>query len=307
MVLIVVSRIMETLGRKCFREGSGALTLSKLTVGKWRIAYDLFSDAGLHPQHSHSLDRPRVVQLHGLTSSMQRDQVLGLNFLSSLGEFEGLRFDAPGHGQTRLVNGAEAVEDDFVWGALAETLHGVLGQVWPECIDKNAGSFAPLVGIGQSMGCATLLTAQVRYPGLFDKLILGIPPTIWSTRSERAHGYELSAAYVEEHGLEAYSEYTRQETLPPAVRPDRPHTAPDVLESMLPIVYRGAARANLPPQEDIAGIECPVLILGWVGDAGHPVESAETLAEVLPHAQMHIARTPEDVDAWPQLMRDFIR
>lgn len=297
MVLIVVSRIIGRLKTKCFRERSSALTSLKLDVGRWAITADL------HPSPAASA---RLVQLHGLTSSMARDEILGLNFVHDLPEFETLRYDAPGHGRTRLRedgahDGQKAVEQDFLWDSLADTLYAVVGDVWPDVTDTR-----PLVGIGQSMGCATLLTAQVKHPGLFDKLILGLPPTVWENRSARATGYEFSAQYVEDNGLAAYSEFMKHEALPPAVNPDRPHTDPDVLESILPIAYRGAAKANLPAKEKIMQIECPVLILAWTQDPGHPIESAEELGDLLPNAEVHIAETPDDVGQWTTMVREFI-
>ncbi|HJF12446.1 MAG TPA: alpha/beta hydrolase, partial [Corynebacterium falsenii] len=133
------------------------MTSLKLDVGRWAIAADL------HPSPAASA---RLVQLHGLTSSMARDEILGLNFVHDLPEFETLRYDAPGHGRTRLRedgahDGQKAVEQDFLWDSLADTLYAVVGDVWPDVTDTR-----PLVGIGQSMGCATLLTAQVKHPGL---------------------------------------------------------------------------------------------------------------------------------------------
>ena len=50
----------------------------------------------------------------------------------------------------------------------------------------------------------------------------------------------------------------------------------------------------------------PVLLLAWPGDPSHPLEVAEELAELLPDAQLEVARTPADVAAWPLCVADFV-
>lgn len=43
------------------------------------------------------------------------------------------------------------------------------------------------------------------------------------------------------------------------------------------------------------------------GDPGHPVTTAERLAELMPHASLSIARTAGDLASWTQQTIDFIR
>lgn len=52
----------------------------------------------------------------------------------------------------------------------------------------------------------------------------------------------------------------------------------------------------------------PCLLLAWdCGDKTHPVKSAEELKKLIPHCEMHVAKTLEDTEQWPRMIRDFIR
>ncbi len=81
---------------------------------------------------------------------------------------------------------------------------------------------------------------------------------------------------------------------------------PDVTEELLPTVFRGAALSDFPPADDIVDIGQPVLILAWAGDPGHPVSTSERLVALLPHAELHIAQSPDDVAQWVELADRFL-
>jgi hypothetical protein len=44
----------------------------------------------------------------------------------------------------------------------------------------------------------------------------------------------------------------------------------------------------------------PAVVLAWAGDPGHPVATAEVLAEVLPQATLEVAEDLPTVLAWPE-------
>jgi 3-oxoadipate enol-lactonase len=71
-------------------------------------------------------------------------------------------------------------------------------------------------------------------------------------------------------------------------------------------VLRGAAASDLPPPEKIAQLSQPALILAWDTDPAHPLSTAERLAETLPRADLHVARTLRQVREWPRLVRMFM-
>lgn len=235
-----------------------------------------------------------VVQLHGLSSSRRRDEVFGLDLTAGRDGLQVLRYDARGHGESP----GSPDPADYTWPALARDLAAILDEVFPG---------RPVHGVGQSMGSATLLTAAVAEPGRFTSLTLGIPPTVWQWRREQAELYGLAARQVERWGGARWAEMTRVPPTSPAIDPDRPFTSPDVPDEWLPPAFRGAALTDLPSRVEVAGIDVPVLLLAWPGDASHPLAVAEELLDLLPDARLEVAGSPAEVAAWPQVVADFVR
>ncbi|AWT25200.1 hypothetical protein Csp1_03770 [Corynebacterium provencense] len=263
------------------------------------LAYDAWGPANGIP----------VVQLHGLTSSRARDVVLHLDLTAGQDHLRVLRYDARGHGHSL---GAR-IPALYHWTSLARDL-GKMVHFFDET-GPDGRTVTPAVhAVGQSMGSATILTAAASDPATarerFASLVLGIPPTVWEWRGDRAAIYEANAKFVEEHGLAAFAETTRAEPVPPTRAADVPFTWPDIDQSLLPSVYRGAAGNDLPPRERIAELGrtgIPVFMLGWGEDKGHPLAVMEELKKLLPQARTTVARTPEDVAEWPGLIGQFIR
>lgn len=235
-----------------------------------------------------------VVQLHGLTSSRRRDEVLGLDLTAGQDDLRVLRYDALGHGESP---GSDR-PDDYAWPRLADDLLALLDEVFPD---------RPVHGVGQSMGAATLLTAAVARPERFASLTLALPPTVWEWRFDQSHLYDLAARQVERWGGDRWARVTRRPPASPAIDPDRPFTVPDVADAWLPAAFRGAAATDLPPQEEVAALAVPTLLLAWPGDPAHPLSVAEHLDRLLPDTRLEEAGTPEEVAAWPRLVGDFVR
>lgn len=250
-----------------------------------------------------------VVQLHGLTSSRARDVALHLDLTAGQDDLRVLRYDARGHGHS-LGTRIPAL---YHWSSLAKDL-GRMTHFFDDRDNAGRRISTPVHAVGQSMGAATVLTAAAADPATvherFSSIVLTIPPTAWELRGNRAATYEANARFVEEHGLAAFAETTRGEPMPPTRAADVPFTWPDVDQSLLPSVYRGAAANDFPPRERIAELGAtglPVFILGWIEDKGHPLEVVEELARLIPTAQTAVARTPEDVAEWPDMIGEFIR
>lgn len=232
---------------------------------------------------------PAVVQLHGLTSSRAREDLIAVDLLGALEGCRLLRYDARGHGRSRGPADVAA----YGWDTLAADLLALLRHVFPgEAVHA----------VGSSMGSGTLLHAAPAAPTAFESLTLCIPPTAWETRVAQRAAYEECARVVETEGVAALVEAGRLTPPPPAERPDKPVTAPDVAADLLPTVFRGAARTDLPDPAVVAGIAAPTLLLGWVEDPAHPLDTAERLADLLPHARLDVARTHADVRRWPGLV-----
>ena len=249
--------------------------------------------ARLQTEYSNEGGHP-VVQLHGLTSSLERDRVLDLDLGRGLSGTRLLRYDARGHGRST----GRPVADDYRWPRLAQDLLALLDVWFPgERVHR----------VGPSMGCATLLHAALLDPGRFSGLTLMVPPTAWETRAAKAHDYERSAEAVEAHGLELLLRAQAAAPAPPATA-GAPDTVPDVRTDLLPWVFRGAARSDLPDRKALRSIDLPTTILAWTDDPAHPLSTAETLLDLLPRATLQVASTRAEVDRWPAvLMADVER
>jgi 3-oxoadipate enol-lactonase len=275
----LVSRMGRTL-----RVGSTAspeAPLPTLALNDATLDYELSGDSG-----------PLVVQLHGLTSSRERDTQLGLDLPRALRDHRILRYDARGHGRS---TGAPE-PSDYTWAALAEDLLALLDHVAPG---------EQVHGVGPSMGSVTLLHAALRDPARFATLTLVVPPTVWETRMAQRATYLLNADLIEREGLDAFVELGLTAPVVPALA-DAPRTEPTVPEELLPALLRGAATSDMPPARELATIETRSLILAWSDDPTHPVSTATILADTLPHARLVVARTPYGMMAWPGLFADHV-
>lgn len=256
--------------------------MPSLSVPHAQLAYDVAGEG------------PLAVQLHGLTSSRARDARLGLDVCSRARSHRILRYDARGHGKST----GRPVPGDYRWPNLADDLLKLLEHEAPG---------RRVHGVGQSMGSATLLHAAVAAPDRFASLVLAIPPTVWASRVGHKVTYLQSADLIERRGVGHFMELTARTTRPPAVGSDVPITAPDVKESLLPAVFRGAAATDLPGPEEIATITAPTLMLCWIGDPAHPESSSGLLHDLLPNSRLLLARTPRDVARWPGLVAEHLQ
>ncbi|MFE1646726.1 alpha/beta fold hydrolase [Microbacterium sp. P01] len=235
---------------------------------------------------------PLVVQLHGLTSSRDRDAQLGLDLSRALRGHRVLRYDARGHGNSTGTRDAA----DYRWDRLAGDLLALLEHVAPD---------ERVHGVGPSMGTGTLLHAAVRRPKRFASLTFVTPPTAWKTRRAQAARYLDNARLVERLGLSAFVEQGSTAPVPPALA-YAPETRPRVDEALLPTVMRGAASTDLPPRKQIARIQAPTLILAWTRDQAHPMKTANRLHETIDSSRLVVARSPYGIMAWPGLFAEHV-
>ncbi len=234
-------------------------------------------------------DGPAVVQLHGLTSSRAREDVIAVDLVGELQECRVLRYDARGHGRSKGPQRASA----YGWPTLAEDLLALIDHVFP-----GEG----VHGVGSSMGSGTLLHAAPAAPHRFASLTLAIPPTAWETRVAQRAAYEECARTVEHDGVDVLVEAGRAVPHPPAENPDKPVTWPDVETDLLPTVFRGAALTDLPERSVLAALTVPTLVVAWVDDPAHPVSTAEQLHALIPGSSLVIAHQHPDVRRWPGLI-----
>ena len=234
---------------------------------------------------------------HGLTSSMAAEDDMGVFGWSSLEGVRLVRYDAPSHGRSPLGDTAEAHR----WDRLAADMLRVADQA----------GFDSFVAGGASMGAATALHAAVQEPDRVDGLVLVIPPTAWETRAAQAGVYRMAFQIVEDGGIDALLDLERQmpgqgPLADPAIREAAYRNLQDMAARGLMRAFEGAAQSDLPTREDIAELRQPTLILAWTDDPGHPLSTANELLQLLPHADLHVAESPEAVKAdWPAVLQSF--
>lgn len=240
---------------------------------------------------------PAFLWGHGFSSSRaQEDGVPIFDWGRLSTGFRIVRWDARGHGDSA----GTPDPDTFRWDELARdelALADALG------IDRFAAG-------GVSMGTATALHAAVLAPDRIRALVLALPPTAYETRAAQAGIYTDDADLVEQRGLAAYVEQANERPVPEILAPMaevyRSAFNPAIDEDLLPSALRGAARSDLPEADRIAALEIPALILAWDTDPGHPLATAELLAELLPDAELHVARQIGDILTWIGSVESFL-
>jgi 3-oxoadipate enol-lactonase len=237
-----------------------------------------------------------VLDAHGLSSSRAGNARLGLADFSAVAAegFRLLSYDARGHGEST----GSPDEEAYSWSELAKDMLALADHFSPD---------EPVSAIGSSMGTGTLLHAVTQRPERFDRLVLTAPPTAWDSRAAQASGYRMIADAIDASGLEALAAMFSQAPVPPIFQGlDGFPPPPDIAAELMPTVFRGAARADLPSLDQIARITHPTLILAWDGDPGHPVSTARILAETIPGSTLEVADSVEQVRGWGARAAGFL-
>lgn len=237
---------------------------------------------------------------HGLTASMAGDDQLAVLVPDlALDRFRLVRYDARGHGRSTGTTDPA----DYLYPQLA---HDQLAVADALGIDRFVSGGASL-GAGTALHVATLAPERVR------ALVLVIPPTAWEGRAAQGGQYRASARLVAEQGVEALIAQTEAEPLPAlfepfadllkgGIRARYEAFDPGVLSALL----AGVGGSDLPEREAVAAMAAPTLILAWDGDPIHPRSTAEELAALLPHAELHVAPSLDDVVGWRAAVARFL-
>ncbi|WP_445776284.1 alpha/beta fold hydrolase [Shewanella sp.] len=240
---------------------------------------------------------------HGLCGCMQSEDAIGVyawhRFPKKL---QLIRFDAIGHG---LSAPGESVED-YLWPNLAKDMLRVAAHYRAPM---------PLILGGQSMGSATSLYAALAHPDKVKGLVLMTPPIGWQARAAQIdyyHKIAKAAQILGGKGLANMNAKHLDKMLPAWLIDAHKHSVLGMLDGLksmkrktLHQLFTAAAQNDLPSKQQLATIDVPTLILAWDGDDAHPVESAMTLQQSLPNAQLHVAKSMADVNEWPTLISDF--
>lgn len=236
---------------------------------------------------------------HGLMSSIAQEDAIAIFDWSPICAHARLvRYDARSHGDSDL----DLDPAHLRWPELARDMLGLAAAL---------GAPRALLG-GVSMGCATSLHAAVLAPDRVIGLVLVAPPTAWETRPRQKRLYRVASTCVRWVGLaplRLLASLPRLGSTSPvaALQSGQAEHLAHADARAVATAMRGAADSDLPERGALRGLHMPALILAWRGDPTHPVSTATQLAELLPHADLHVAATLDEMRAWPARIANFAR
>lgn len=240
---------------------------------------------------------PTLLWTHGFMMPTEAETTTGLPALfDGLEGWRVVRYDARGHGRSDLGRS----DADQGWDRLGQdliALADVLG-----CTRFVAG--------GASMGTATSLWAAVHAPERVAGLLLIVPPTAWETRAAQAQAYLGMETLLEREGTESLVRGMDQQLAgQPGMEATR-KALTEVIGNWDPVsfarVLRGAAASDLPQPDALRAISCPALLLPVRGDPGHPMSTAERLADYLPAAELRALENLGELASAAAPIRDFL-
>jgi len=235
-------------------------------------------------------DGPALIWSHGLLHPIALEELTPLHeFFEGIEGRRLVRYDARGHGGSAAGHTDAANRWDQLGADLLE-LAGVLR------IER-------FVAAGASMGVAASLRAALLAPERIAALLLLIPPTAWESRPAQAGLYRAMAQILDEKGTGAMAEVVEETLRTQPVAPGFEPAQEALFEALrgwdppaLGHVLRGAADSDLPDRERLAEIDAPALIVAVRDDPGHPLSTAEELAERMPFAKLRVVGSLAEVD-----------
>nr|WP_042186477.1 alpha/beta hydrolase [Kibdelosporangium sp. MJ126-NF4]CEL17306.1 Beta-ketoadipate enol-lactone hydrolase [Kibdelosporangium sp. MJ126-NF4]CTQ91465.1 Beta-ketoadipate enol-lactone hydrolase (EC 3.1.1.24) [Kibdelosporangium sp. MJ126-NF4] len=233
---------------------------------------------------------------HGVFLSRDAVRRMGLFDFDTLSTGRSLlTYDQRGHGGST----GRPVDTDYGFANVGLDLLGLLDE---------AGVTEPIDFTGSSWGAATALHAAVMSPERFSSLVLIIPPVAWEEVPVTARQwYSDTADEVERLGGPAWrAAWAAADPLPIFADYPKFDLTPQVPDDLLPAVLRGIGQSDLPPQELVADLRLPTLIMTWTTDPLHPPATAERLHELIPGSRLHIAASVPQIQEWTAITADFL-
>jgi pimeloyl-ACP methyl ester carboxylesterase len=224
---------------------------------------------------------PVTVFVHGLTGSIAQTRPFGSG-VTGTRAFLHLR----GHGGTAVPLGADAAPHPGDYRDLA-------GEVC--AVARACGATR---GVGVSLGAGALARLLADHPGALERAVLMLPSALdepsRGTRDPAVTRLQAMADAVDAGDVEGLARLLRDHQ-PAAVRA-RPQVrlwarrrAAELIGTPVAVVLRGfAGQAPLADAGQLAGVTCPVLVIGQDGDEVHPLGVARRYAEALPAATLEV-------------------
>jgi 3-oxoadipate enol-lactonase/4-carboxymuconolactone decarboxylase len=184
-----------------------------------------------------------------------------------------LRYDTRGHGRSQVVDASVSIDD------LAADLAGLF--------DALAISRAHMIGL--SLGGMTAQALAVGHPGRVESLVLMataayLPPP---------EGWDQRAQTVRAQGMGAIVETVMERWFTPDTIALSPEQVAPVRDRFVKIDPRGYAVACLAIRDmdlrsRIGAIDIPTLVIVGEDDPATPIEMAEEIAGLIPHAELTV-------------------
>lgn len=233
---------------------------------------------------------------HGVFLSRDAVRRLGLFDFDLLGSGRGLlTYDQRGHGEST----GRPVAADYTFDNVGADLLGLLDV---------AGVDEPIDLAGSSYGVAAALRAAVTAPERFRRLVLLIPPVAWESGADQARQwYTDTADRIEEIGPEAWREEWAA-TPPLPIFADYPKfdLTPQIPDALLAPILRGIGASDLPSPSELSELRVPTLIFTWETDPLHPVATASRLRDLIPGAELEVAKAVSDIHTWTARTAAFV-
>lgn len=177
-------------------------------------------------------------------------------------------------------------------------------------------NIGPVLVGGISMGAAISMRLAVKRPELVSGLVVARPA--WIDRAEPvnlAPNREVARYLATYQPVEARQQFERS-----LMAVELASSAPGNLATLLDVFDRDpavetqalqAAIASDGPginKEEIAGIDCPTLVIGTARDATHPIAMALEIADLIPRASfVQIASKADGVEQYRAEFQDALR
>jgi 3-oxoadipate enol-lactonase len=162
-----------------------------------------------------------------------------------------------------------------------------------------ADEFGATRALGVSLGAGALCRLLAQTPDRFDKVVFYLPAVLDEARpTPVAARVRALLDAVETEDAATLATLLAAE-IPAGLR-DRPAAWRYVRDRMDALLRDGLApaiaelpgQAALPDRSVLASVTAPALVIGCRGDAAHPPQVAEQLAEALPNASLYIYDQP---------------
>lgn len=231
------------------------------------------NDHIFYVEHSFlSSEKPTMIWLHGMLSSIESDNIVYEHFFSSVkGKYNLIRYDSRSRGKTESCSDWEKM----TWKYMANDVLGIADHFG---IDKFC------LG-GTSMGASVSIYTALQAPYRIEKLILNMPTGCWQDRVSLIKSYNRMYELVEDKGVEQIAERLERSLMPDHLSKfDESNIVNykylrNLRKDTCLAMIKSSIKSDLPNEALLQSIICDTCILGWNDFPGHPISTARKIQE----------------------------